>query len=588
MDAFTASGHSSWRAACVAARAEGGKLPGKRDASRGRLSGLAVVAGLLCSAQTTAQAPPDAGRIQEQLRIPEPRRPAPAPDIRIQAPRDDGKVDSAPFLVERFRISGATAFTQDELLRILGEPRQSLTLAQVQAIVDRLTTHYREHGYIVARAFIPAQDVRGGVVDVAVLEGRYGRIDISNASEISEARLRSMLGDVTEFALVHGPTLERAVLLISDMAGVEPKATLEPGEKTGLTNLILEVAPARDYEFDVTVDNFGSRFTGRNRVSAGMAVNSPFGMGDRATARAVTSDDRLFAIRLAYEAPLGASGLKGSTYLSHANYQLGAEFAALQQSGTATATGANLVYPLVRSAAFNFRLLTGIEGRDLEDDIGALAVMNKKTLGLVQWGASGDFRDQLLSGAVTGFQVLATQGRLNLRTPSLEQADALTARSEGRYAKVAFNANRVQALSAAWRVSLAYTGQRASGNLDSSEKFSVGGPAGVRAYPVGEAAGDDAHVLQAEVRYHLGSFGGGQLVPLLFGDWARSRINHELWPGFIGTNERRLSGYGAGAEWSAGGAVFVRASHARKRGDEPATADVDRKSRTWLQMGVLF
>jgi hemolysin activation/secretion protein len=542
----------------------------------------------LCFAQALAQVPPDAGRIQEQLRIPEQRRPSPAPTIRIQPPSDDGKADSAPFFVEGFRISGATAFAPEELLRLLGEPRQSLTLAQVQALVDRVTEHYREHGYIVARAFIPAQDVRGGVVDVAVLEGRYGRIDISNASEISEARLRSILGEVREYGLVHGPSLERAVLLISDLAGVEPKATLEPGERTGLTNLVLEVAPTRDYEFDVTFDNSGSRFTGRNRLSGGVAVNSPFGIGDRAAVRAVTSDDRLFAVRVAYEAPLGSSGLKGATHVSHASYQLGDEFAALQQSGTATAIGASLTYPLVRSAAFNLRLVGGVEGRDLDDDIGALGTVNKKTLGLVQWGVSGDFRDRLLSGAVTGFQVLATQGRLNLRTPTSEQADALTARTEGRYAKVALGANRLQALGAAWRVSVAYTGQRAFDNLDSSEKFSVGGPAGVRAYPVGEAAGDDAHVVQAELRYSVGYVGGGQLVPFVFGDWARSRINHELWPGFNGTNDRRLSGYGAGAEWSAGGVVFARLSHARKRGDERATADVDRESRTWLQMGGLF
>jgi hemolysin activation/secretion protein len=569
-------------------RAEGDEVPEKRDISRNRLWGPAFVASALCFAQAAAQVPPDAGRVQEQLRIPEPPRPSSAPEIRIQAPPGDAKVDSAPFFVERFRISGATAFREEKLLQLLGEPRRALALAQIQEIVDRVTKHYHDNGYIVARAFVPAQDVRGGIVEVAVLEGRYGRVDISNASEISEARLRSMLGEVTPFALVHGPTLERAVLLISDLAGVEPKATLEPGERTGLTNLVLEVAPARDHEFDVTIDNSGSRFTGRNRVSAGVSVNSPFGIGDRASARAVTSDDRLFALRAAYEAPLGASGLKATTYLSHASYQLGDEFAALQQSGTASAAGVGLSYPLVRSAPFNVRLIGSLEGRDLKDELGALNVANRKTLGLVQWGAGGDFRDRLLSGAVTGFQILATQGRLDLRTPALEQADALSARTEGRYAKVSFSANRLQAISAAWRASVAYTAQRAFDNLDSSEKFSVGGPAGVRAYPVGEAAGDDAHVVQAELRYYVGNVGGGQLVPMVFGDWARSRINHELWPGFNGTNERRLSGYGIGAEWSAGGAVFVRASHARKRGDAPATADVDRKSRTWLQMGVLF
>lgn len=535
-----------------------------------------------------AQAPPDAGRIQEQLRIPEPPRPAQPPQIRIEPPPAEGKVDTPPFFVDRFRISGATAFPNETLLRLLGEPKRRLTLPEVQALVDRITKHYQEHGYIVARAFIPPQEVRDGVVDVAVLEGRYGRIDISNASEISESRLRGLLGAVREYALVHGPSLERAVLLIADLAGVQPKATLEPGESPGLTNLVLEVAPTRNYELDATLDNLGSRFTGRYRLTAGLARNSPLRIGDRLAARALVSDKELFAVRLAYEAPLGVSGLRGTVHASHTAYELGDTFASLEQKGTASAAGAFVLYPLIRSSQRNLRLQLGAERRELEDRIGAFDLVNKKNMRVAQWGVSGDLRDSTLAGAATGFQILATHGELDLRTPTLEVSDAATARTEGRYSKLALSASRLQALTSRWRASLLYTGQVAFDNLDSSEKLSVGGLAGVRAYPLGEAPGDHAHVLQAELRYHTINVFGGQLVPVVFADWARSRINHELWSGFTGPNKRRLSGYGLGAEYAFAGTTFVRGWYARKHGDEPATADVDRKDRLWLQAGALF
>ena len=549
---------------------------------------LAWFAWLACAPLAHAQVAPDAGRIEEQLRAPEPPRAKPAPRIRIEPPRTPAAKDTPPFYVARFRIAGATAFNEAELLALVGEPQRSLTLGQVQALAERLTEHYRANGYIVARAVIPPQDVRNGVVQIVMVEGRYGRVEIANASEISETRLRQALAGVKEGALVHGPTLERAVLLIADWAGIQPRATLEPGESAGLTNLLLEVAPTRAAEYDLILDNGGSRFTGRARLSAGATLNSPFDIGDRMTLRAITSGEHLFSARLAYEAPLGARGLRAIGYLSQTIYELGEDFAALDARGSAQSMGGALAYPLVRSSSLNLRLQGGGEARDLRDRLEALGVDNRKSAAVMLGGLSFDARDDIGGGGLTSAQLLATAGELHIQTDALEASDAATARTAGGYGKLAYNFTRVQALTASLRASLSYSGQRASKNLDSSEKFSLGGLTGVRAYPPGEAAGDDVTLAQAELRYDAGTLAGGQLTPLVFADWARSRLNHRKWTGFSGPNNRRLAGYGFGAQWAVSGAYFVRGWYARKSGEEPATADRDRKDRLWMQAGILF
>jgi hemolysin activation/secretion protein len=548
---------------------------------------------LLCSAagyagSAAAQRLPDAGRIQEQLRPPEPPRKPAAPQIRIEPPRGEAKTQTPPFYVESFRVLGATAFSAADLARMLGEPRREMTLAEVQALIERITEHYRRHGYVVARALIPPQDVRDGIVQVRVVEGRYERVDISNASEISEARVRATLAGVREDALVHGPTLERAVLLLSDLAGIQPNAILEPAAQPGYTNLVLEIAPGRDTEFDATLDNGGTRFTGRYRLGAGAAWNSPLRIGDRLSARVITSGERLFSLRLGYEAPLGASGLRGNVYGLGTRYELGEEFAALEASGSARSIGAGVMYPLIRTSEVNLRVQGAGETRRLEDRIGALEIVNQKNLRFVQWGGGGDFRDSLLGGAVSAFQALVSHGRLELPTPLLAETDAATAGTQGDFDKILLGAQRLQRITQALRLALNFSAQLATDNLDSSEKFSVGGPTGVRAYPPGEAAGDDVHLLQAELRYDAGSSLGGQVTPLIFIDYARSRLNHRTWQGFTGNNVRELSGYGAGAEWNLTGQAFARGWYARKLGKEPATADTDSASRVWVQAGLLF
>jgi len=531
---------------------------------------------------------PDAGRIQEQLRVPEPPRKPPAAEIRIEPPAGELKADTPPFFVRSFRVTGATIFPENRLAGLLGEPQRPLTLREVQALADRVTDLYHRAGYIVARAIIPAQDVRDGVVEVRVIEGRYERIDIANASDVSERRIRGLLGRVTEEALVYGPALERAVLLITDLAGVQAKATLEPGTRQGYTNLVLEIVPTRAAEYDATFDNGGSRFTGRYRLSGGATLNSPLGLGDRANVRVITSGENLSFVRLAYEAPVGYSAVRASVYVSETQYRLGERFTALEASGMAQNVGGAFTYPVMRSADRNIRAQVGAEARELDDRIATFQVYNERSLGLFQWGGAADARDGVFGGGISTLQALLTHGRVFLHTPELIASDATTAQTQGHFAKLSLGASRLQTVSDRLRLGLNYTGQLTSRNLDSSEKLSVGGMTGVRAYPPGEAAGDDVHLLQGELRYNAGPFGIGQLAPLLFVDYARSRVNHQLWSGFSGQNVRTLYDAGIGAEWANPGLWFARGWYAHKLGDEQATADRDRAFRLWLQVGMLF
>ena len=548
---------------------------------------------MLAAAATAAlgQVPPvpDAGRIQEQLRVPEaPKKPAVAPQIRVEPPAGEAKADTPPFYIERFQVAGATVFTEAELRALLGEPRRPMTLAEVQKLADRITEAYKNRGYIVARALIPAQDVRDGVVTVQVVEGRYERIDIANASELSESRIRALLGDVREDALVHGPTLERAVLLISDLAGIQPKATLEPGAQPGYTNLVLEITPTKSPDLDVTLDNGGSIYTGRYRLNAGVTSNSPANIGDRLSARVIYSGTGLYSTRLSYDAPVWLPGMRAAGYVSETKYSLGDVFSSLESSGAARYGGAGLSYPFVRTAAYNVRAQINLEVREFEDRIGSLDLLNEKSGQVIQWGGSGDWRDSLGGGAITAVQAVMTNGRLILNTPALVAGDAVTARTYGNYHKLVISANRLQGITDNLRLVINYTQQFAADNLDSSEKFSVGGMTGVRAYPPGEAAGDDVYLVQAELRYNAGAFAGGQFTPSVFFDHAHSQINHQPWDTFTGKNVRSLSGFGLGIEWMLPPGFFARGWLAHKLGGEVATAETDKASRFWVQVGALF
>jgi hemolysin activation/secretion protein len=161
----------------------------------------------------------------------------------------EGKVEvpaGAPFVVSRLRISGNTAFDEQVLHDLVKDAEgQSLNLAQVHALAERITNWYREHGYPLARAIVPAQVVRGGVVELQVVEARYGRIELDNRGEVGEPLLQRTLAGLQPGAtIVQGP-LDRALLLLSDLPGVSVAGTLKPGAEVGTSDLGVEVTGLR-------------------------------------------------------------------------------------------------------------------------------------------------------------------------------------------------------------------------------------------------------------------------------------------------------------------------------------------------------
>src|SRR4029077_11503587 len=97
---------------------------------------------------------------------------------------------------------------------------------------------------------------------------------------------------------------------------------------------------------------------------------------------------------------------------------------------------------------------------------------------------------------------------LGIRPATAEIADqAPTGRhTQGNFNKFNYDVRRQQRLTDDASLLFSASGQLASGNLASAEKMSLGGPNGVRAYPVGEATGDSGIVTQTELRYIIPGF----------------------------------------------------------------------------------
>lgn len=533
-----------------------------------------------------AQQPPGAG--SQLLQIPpSPAAPRAAPEIRIEqrsAPAP-APAHALKILVQALRVSGSTVFSEADLIALTGfRPGSEVTLAELQGMAGSITDHYRRSGYFVAQAYLPAQDIKHNVVTIAVTEGRYGQVTVRNQSSLSDRVPRRMLGELNSGDVIAGQPLESRLLLLSDVPGITVRSTLVPGTASGTSDLVVDVTPGQRVTGSVVADNAGNRYTGAGRVGAEINLNNPFGLGDAASLRLLTSGSGFKYARAAYQMPVGSRSQLGVAY-SMLDYSLGKQFAPLRAHGTAQVASVFGRYALVRSRDRKVYLQLTYDAKDFKDKFDLLSSVIDSQSQVLTASIHGDHRDELGAGGLSSFTVAWGTGRLDMKTPPWLSNPAAP---RTHFNKLVFNAMRLQSLGGPFSLYGAINGQMASGNLDVSEEMELGGMHAVRAYPEGEAYADQGVVLTIEGRMDLPKFSSlpGHVQLIAFADAGRVTIDKDPWA--AGLNRRRLSGAGVGVNWSDPGNFMVRAFYAHKLGNEAATSSPDRSGRFWVQLAKYF
>jgi hemolysin activation/secretion protein len=491
-------------------------------------------------------------------------------------------------LVNALTITGARLYTDTDLLAVAGfVPGSTLTLGELRGLARKITEHYRNNGYFVAQAYLPAQDVRNGNITIAVIEGEYGKVQVRNQTHLSDDLIASQLEGINPGDTVAIAPLENRLLLLSDIPGVNVSSTLTPGASVGASDLIVDVLPGQRVTGSIDADNGGNRYTGEYRLGATVNLNNLAGRGDVASLRVLTSGSGLNYMRGSYQMMFGKA-TAGVAY-SWLGYELGKEFASLDAHGSARVASIYGSYPLIRSRNTNLYGLLGFDHKTFEDRVDAFNSVTDKKVQVLMATLRGDLRDSLGGGGFNSYGVTAYAGNVDIDTASVRNFDALTAKSNGHYTKLGFSAMRVQRVTNTVSLYAGIRGQLAQDNLDVSEKMELGGMNGVRAYPTGEAYADQGYLATVEARWLLPRVSEqmlGQMQLVGFIDTGRVTTNRNPWT--TGDNHRTLSGAGVGLNWLATNNFVIRTSYARKLGGGTATSAPDKSGRFWVQAVKYF
>lgn len=493
-----------------------------------------------------------------------------------------GQVNQVKIHVRSVRFHGVRAFPESVLLNLVADAQgKDLEFKQLQELSERITAYYRAQGYLLARAYLPAQKIADGSIEIAVTEGRLGRINIQASTPANAEQAKTYLADLHPGEAIQSATLERDLLLLGDLPGTQVQSSLQPGETVGTSHLDVRIKSARAINGNATLDNHGNRYTGEARASTRLNVANPFRFGDSLDLSATYSGHGLAYGRLAWQTPLGGRGLQVGVTGAVMSYALGQEFSALQASGHASDLTLYALQPLVRSRSLHVQAQSALDLKHFEDD--AHGVGGTKQVQVISLGLSGSGPTPW--GAHGQADLTFTLGHLQLGNIQAAALDASSYKANGVYAKIGFH-GEYQHPFGQTTVVLKVNGQGASKNLDSSEKITLGGPQGVRAYAAGEGPVDDALLGSAELRRLWGERGTSQTQVKLFVDAARGLPAHATVPGDH-VHARNLAGAGLGMEMTMPYDTRLQTSVAWRLIGAPS-ANLERMPRLWVLLSKGF
>lgn len=440
-----------------------------------------------------------------------------------------------------------------------------------------------------------------GLVRIEVREGRFARAVIEPAPH---RRIPPALAvDLVETAQPKGEVvsldaLDRATLLLSDLPGVQTQMSLRPGDKEGETEAVIRLDDAPSTEGSLAIDNAVVSATGSTRTIGQISHHGAWGRAETLSLIWMHTEGSEY-LKLGYSEPVGSRGMRLGVNVSGSKYQLvSPQYVALNPSGPSNSIGLDLSVPWLRTRLASASWQWGYEHKNFRNETTAGLVSDYK-IDLLSASLLGQRSDNWLGGGESAASVQTLWGHVDLSGSPNQAADAQSAQTAGTYAKLRAMASRVQRLNPRQSLVATWQAQRASKNLDGSERFFMGGSQGVRAYPTNEGGGSQGQSINLEWQ-HLWRPFGQRMTVAGFYDAATIDVNKfNDFTGGASLNTYALQGGGLwmGGPWAHGwGAPLQwRLTWSRRIGSNPMASasglDQDgsyRWDRLWFNFSQPF
>lgn len=456
---------------------------------------------MLLPAVAAAQTPPsglDAGAQQQRARetlefldLQKRLREAPAGEViedGTRPPQPAPPPDSdARVRIDRIVTNPSEVLSEEEIRSVKSRYEgRELTIADLFEAVEAFNALYQEKKLPTSQAFLPAQRIQDGTVEIRLVEGRLGKVVVENNKHVRSSffasRMSNRPGEVLRLE-----KLEDDLFVLNATNSVAATAELKPGDSFGTVDTVIRVQEPPPYQLSLFSDNAGRKETGLYRGGMTFNNNSVFGYNDEFGATVMGSDGSLAAL-FSYSLPVTSRGTRlGLTYSESKIDVRGGPFEVLGINGESSDGAVRLSHPLHASLVGKLIGFTEVHVKESSTSFSGVEVSGSNVTTLA---VGIDWQRFVADGVWLNRHVL-TQGVREIN------GDHRFLRYNGDVVRLIRLRNE-SALQLRASVQLSD-----SDLLPSTEQFQLGGAATVRGYTEGLLAGDQGYLVSAELQFPL-------------------------------------------------------------------------------------
>jgi hemolysin activation/secretion protein len=402
------------------------------------------------------------------------------------------------------RVNGATRLPDDVRQQVERDfSGRCLGVSDLEAALALVTRSYIERGFITTRAYLPAQDLRTGTLEITVIEGTILEFKVNatrDGAVWAHGAFPAEPGD-----LLNLRDLEQGIDQLNRLASARAVLDIQPGSRPGQSVVVVQNPAVLPINLYTSFDNYGTPSTGRRNASATVSFDSVLGLNEmlsftRRQSVPHDADHRSAANALQFSLPFGYSLLtldtSQSRYTNRVALPSGSSIVA---DGETLSRGATLEHVVFRDQASRVSLFGRLSTQDTESYLGGqfLGIASRK-LAAADVGASGF---TALAGGVANARLAFVKGLSGfgaLRDPQDLPDDLPHAQYRKLTLDLGFN-RRFEAAGQPVLWSSQFSGQRAYDTLYGSQQFLVGGVTSVRGSLLSVLSGDNGYLLRNEI-----------------------------------------------------------------------------------------
>ena len=414
--------------------------------------------------------------------------------------------EQVAFTLKSIKITGNTVFPEYVLQRLVDfKLGQKVTINDLIMSANDITDYYQSKGYISTVAYLPPQKVQNGAIEIKVLEGKYGNVEINpgrweRASYLNKKYLEDK--GIQPGKILNVKDVRAALQEMSTEEYMQGSVSFADNEESEeYSDVTLDVKDRFPINLDLRYDNQGREAIGTHRGVIYAGLHDVTGHGETLMGT-VSYSSRSIGAGGIYSIPIAKNDTRLNLGYSYSHVNIGKLLKQLDISGDSHNVFVGVSRRLAQGSDYRLYgdITLDLRNTDLSSDIPLVNSMLTDYRTRVIRGSLTNVRDDyygrwLFNGGIAGGIPIDASDHHKARNMS-----------SNNFVKVNASAARLQVLPFNHMLIWQVNGQYANRHLWASEAMQVGGIASVRGYEEGFRIGDYGVTTSVEYRMPIPGF----------------------------------------------------------------------------------